>query len=422
MKNDTKRTLTPKLRFPEFRQGPGWEAERMENLYSFMGNNALSRDKLNYESGAVKNIHYGDIHTKFQALFDITKESVPFINMGEPIPPAGSEDYCVEGDMIFADASEDTNDVGKSIEVVRLNGERLLSGQHTILARRKDGKIILGFGGHLFRSRTIRVQFQKEAQGTKVYAISATRLANVKIAIPAKKPEQQKIADCLSSLDELIAAEGWRLEALRAHKQGLMQQLFPRDGETRPRLRFPEFRSTPEWRENTLGDICDILNNRRVPISSSDRKAGPYPYYGASGIVDFVDSYIFDERLLLVGEDGAKWGAFERTAFIAEGKYWVNNHAHVLRAVGVSDTFLENYLTMADIGRYVTGNAPPKLTLAKLKSITVPVPPTLEEQTIIAETLSSLDKLIFVQAQKLDALTIHKKGLMQQLFPSPEGD
>ena len=166
MSNNSK--VTPKLRFPEFRKKPGWVTEPMEKLYSFMRNNILSRDKLNYTSGSVKNIHYGDIHTKFPALFDITKELVPFINSAEAVPPLDSEDYCVEGDLIFADASEDTNDVGKSIEIVKLNGERLLSGQHTILARRNDNRLIVEFGGYLFCSGKIRSQIQKLSQGTKV--------------------------------------------------------------------------------------------------------------------------------------------------------------------------------------------------------------------------------------------------------------
>src|ERR1051326_6582239 len=150
-KEDAKPARVPKLRFPEFQEGEEWAMEPMEQLYSFMRNNALSRDKLNYERGSVKNIHYGDIHTKFRTRFDITQELVPYINDTEPLPPFDSEDYCVEGDLIFADSSEDTNDVGKAIEIVRLNGERLLSGQHTILARRNDERLILGLAGHLFK-------------------------------------------------------------------------------------------------------------------------------------------------------------------------------------------------------------------------------------------------------------------------------
>lgn len=184
-----------------------------------------------------------------------------------------------------------------------------------------------------------------------------------------------------------------------------------------PKLRFPEFRGTAGWGRHDLGNICEILNNRRRPITGSDREPGPYPYYGASGVVDFVKEFIFDERLLLVGEDGAKWNAFEKTAFIVEGKYWVNNHAHVLKPTEINDSLLENYLTMTDLGGFVTGAAPPKLTLGKLKSIPIPIPPSDIEQQKIADCLSSLDELIAAQARKVDALKTHKKGLMQQLFP-----
>ncbi len=184
-----------------------------------------------------------------------------------------------------------------------------------------------------------------------------------------------------------------------------------------PKLRFPEFRETETWHFTSLDSVCEILNNRRQPITGNERTPGPYPYYGASGIVDYVGDFIFDERLLLVGEDGAKWGAFEKTAFIAEGKYWVNNHAHVLKPFAAIDTLLENYLTMQDLSPFVTGAAPPKLTLGKLKGIPVPLPPTAAEQQKIAECLSSVDELMAAQARKVDALKTHKKGLMQQLFP-----
>ncbi|MDK2843189.1 MAG: type restriction enzyme subunit, partial [Anaerophaga sp.] len=159
-----------------------------------------------------------------------------------------------------------------------------------------------------------------------------------------------------------------------------------------PKLRFPEF-TDEKWNRMTIDETCEILNNLRKPLTNNLREKGEYPYYGASGIIDYVNDYIFNERLLLIGEDGAKWGAYEKTAFIAEGKYWVNNHAHVLKPIGVVDTLLENYLVKLDISPFITGAAPPKLTLGKLKSIPVPIPEIRKEQQKIAACLSS--KLIF---------------------------
>ncbi len=145
MSKQATKTLVPKLRFPEFRDAGEWEEEPLEELYSFKVTNSLSRDKLNYENGTVKNIHYGDIHTKFSTLFKIDNERVPFINPSVSLEKIKPESFCIEGDMIFADASEDLEDVGKSIEIIHLNNEKIVSGLHTILARQKNNKIIIGF-------------------------------------------------------------------------------------------------------------------------------------------------------------------------------------------------------------------------------------------------------------------------------------
>src|SRR5690606_36931280 len=92
-----------------------------------------------------------------------------------------------------------------------------------------------------------------------------------------------------------------------------------------------EHAMTERWQTMPLGEICDILDSRRKPITKKDRTPGPYPYYGASGVLDYVEGYLFDEPLVLIGEDGAKWGPNDRSAFHIEGKAWVNNHAHVIR-------------------------------------------------------------------------------------------
>ncbi|MFN7212184.1 MAG: hypothetical protein ACK5US_04490 [Lysobacteraceae bacterium] len=272
------KAATPRLRFPEFLNADGWPTERMDRLYSFGRNNTLSRDKLNYVGGTAKNIHYGDIHTKFPAAFDVSRERVPFVNDGEALPELASGDYCVEGDLIFADASEDMNDVGKTMEIVRLHGERVLAGQHTILARQLGGTFVTGFGAYLFGAGLMRGRIKKEAQGTKVYQISAARLGGIDVTYPNDKSEQHKIADCLTSLDEVIAAQGRKVEALKAHKRGLMQQIFPREGETRPRFRFPEFRNAAEWEATSVGDwsksFRPLLNFEWV-AARLDRSLGP---------------------------------------------------------------------------------------------------------------------------------------------------
>lgn len=445
MAKEGKATARPRLRFPEFRAAKLWNTKPMAELYSFVRNNSLSRDKLNYEGGAVKNIHYGDIHTKFQPLFDITKERVPFINDSEKTPEAGSEDYCVEGDLIFADASEDTNDVGKSVEVVRLNGEQLLSGQHTILARRKDDSIIVGFGGHLVYSEQIRSQIKKQAQGTKVYAISPSRLGNVEISYPIEKAEQQKIADCLTSLDEVIAAQGRKVEALKTHKRGLMQQLFPREGETRPRLRFPEFRNAPEWKSRGLGPMTRKVGSGITPLGGDKNyKTSGRPFLRSQNIgwgqlllddIAFIDeethatfaSTEIAESDILLNITGASIGRSAIADLRVVGGN-VNQHVCIIRVKQdelnpvLLNQFLISERGQKQIDSFQAGGNRQGLNFEQIRSFEIPLPPTEEEQQRIADCLSSLDTQITAESEKLVAFKAHKRGLMQQLFPSPEKD
>ncbi len=162
-------------------------------------------------------------------------------------------------------------------------------------------------------------------------------------------------------------------------KPTLVQQLFPREGETQPRLRFPEFQNAGDWDVKPLSTAAENLDNRRRPITSSDRVAGDIPYYGASGIVEYVDGFVFDEDLLCVSEDGANLVA--RTypiAFPISGKTLVNNHAHVLRFDNAcTQKFVEVYLNSIKLDEFLTGMAQPKLNKAMLDKIPIPYPEVL---------------------------------------------
>jgi type I restriction enzyme, S subunit len=217
----------PRLRFSEFHNAREWATRTFAELYDFKPTNTLSRDNLSYESGSVRNIHYGDIHTRYSTSFRIHEESVPFVKSTETALKQRPDAYCQEGDLVFADASEDVTDVGKSIELVELHGEIVLSGSHTILARQKANVFEVGFAGHLFKGRAVRAQIERESQGTKVLQISPVRLAGIRVAFPEDRDEQRRIAACLASLDALIAANTHKHAALQRHKRGLMQQLFP---------------------------------------------------------------------------------------------------------------------------------------------------------------------------------------------------
>ena len=144
------------------------------------------------------------------------------------------------------------------------------------------------------------------------------------------------------------------------------------------------------WETKHLGEVSVILDNLRKPITKRDREEGEYPYYGATGILSYINDYIFDEKLVLIGEDGAKWFSGANTSFIVNGKYWVNNHAHVLRPIRtiLLDEWIVYFLNFSDLEEYVTGMTVPKLNQGNLKKILIPLPPLPQQKQIVA----TLDK------------------------------
>ena len=149
----------------------------------------------------------------------------------------------------------------------------------------------------------------------------------------------------------------------------------------------PHIPIDPKWPLVELGEVVDVLDSMRRPITKHDRTPGPYPYYGATGVLDYVADYLFDEPLVLVGEDGAKWSDGEYTAYSISGKTWVNNHAHVLRPnrMRVLDQFLVTLLVQADLSPFTTGITVPKLNQARLRGIPLQLPPLEIQQSIVTE-------------------------------------
>lgn len=227
--------------------------------------------------------------------------------------------------------------------------------------------------------------------------------------------EQQKIADFLSNVDSIITAETKILNTLQKKKKALMQKLFTQQ------LRFKSDDGTdfPAWEEKKLGECVEILDSQRKPIESKERanRKGEYPYYGASGIIDYIDDYLFEGESILLGEDGANIiNRNSRLAFIATGKYWVNNHAHIMKANADNlNHFICEYLESLDYSKICAGSAQPKLTQDVIRNLTIKAP-CKEEQQKIADCLSSLDSLIQTQQKVVTTWQQRKKALLQQMF------
>jgi type I restriction enzyme S subunit len=250
----------------------------------------------------------------------------------------------------------------------------------------------------------------EQATGATVSGIKAKLLKKVEISFPSLS-EQQRI---VSLLDEAFVQVGIKItqaeQKLYNGKelfQSVIANIFSQKGEG--------------WNEKTLGEMCENLDRMRIPITKNKRVSGEIPYYGASGIVDYVKDYIFDEDLLLVSEDGANLLA--RTypiAFSISGKTWVNNHAHVLRfETMVTQRFMEYYLNSIRLEPYVSGMAQPKLNQKSLNSIPVPEPP-LNRQQAIVNKLDSLSQNVALLEEnhrsEIESLVELKQSILQEAF------
>ena len=253
--------------------------------------------------------------------------------------------------------------------------------------------------------------FQSLSTGAAIPGISREQVLGLTIALPPLA-EQQRIVGLLDeACDGLAIAKanaGKNLQNARALFESHLQSVFTHRGKG--------------WVEKTVDKLSTNLDSKRVPITKSDRKAGEYPYYGASGIVDYVADYIFDGDALLVSEDGANLLMRSTPiAFSVSGKYWVNNHAHILKFENMeTQRFVEFYLESIKLDEFVTGAAQPKLNQKALNSIPIPIPPKLDEQARIVAQLDALaaetQRLTRLYEQKQAALVALKKSLLHQAF------
>jgi type I restriction enzyme S subunit len=401
----------PALRFPEFVEN--WEVFKLGDVMNFKVTNSFSRENLNYDYGDVKNIHYGDIHTKFQTLFDITKESVPFVNEEVSIDRISDDYYCKEGDIIFADASEDINDVGKSIEIKNLNGEKLLSGLHTLLARPIENKFVIGFNGYLFKSNNVRVQIQKESQGSKVLSINVGRILGVDLSFPTL-PEQTKIASFLTAVDEKLQALKQKKTLLEQYKKGVMQKIFSQE------LRFKDDNGNEyaDWEEKKVKDIFVVTRGNVLSmnlVTNEKDENNLFPVYSSqtknNGLSGYYDKFLFEDCITWT-TDGAGAGDVN----FRRGKFYCTNVCGVLKSdKGYANTFVAEILNSIS-RKYVSYVGNPKLMNNVMAEIKISIPTSIKEQTKIANFLSAIDEKIKHCQLQIEKTEVWKKGLMQQMF------
>ena len=415
------KSLVPPLRFPEFRDAGPWEVKRLGEIAA----KRAERNKKEHITRVLTNsAEKGIVDQKAYFKKDIAVQG-------------NLDNYFVvyKGDFVYNPRISISAPVGP---ISRNNiGKGVMSPLYTVFFfyESETDFYYYYFGSSAWHSY-MRSVGSTGARHDRM-AISNEDFFNMPIPVPSKQ-EQQKIADCLSSLDELIQAEEKALEALKQHKKGLMQQLFPAPGETTPKLRFPEFRDAGPWEVKRLGEICFVLQGYGFPESLQGKQQGKYPFCKVSDITNAVDNAggHIDEAANYVDEDEvrelrAKPVPKGTTIFAKIGEALrLNKRAYVEKeclidnnVVGLKakheqaiDSFIFYLSQKIDLNKYC-GGAVPSVSKSSLQSIKVVIPSLLEQQKIV-DCLSSLDELILAKSQRIDALKLHKKGLMQKLFPS----
>ena len=433
MSNKHNLKLVPKLRFPEFQETGSWRTEKLGSVAS------ISTEKVGSNTCVPMSITSG---------VGLVSQEEKF---GRVIAGDSYKNYLLLKPNDFAYNKSSTKEYPEGFLTLYSGAELAAVPNSIFTCFRVKGEspdprfLNYQFSDNL-HGRWLRNFIQVGARANGALSINDDDLMALPVPMPSGITaviEQQKIADCLSSLDELIAAQACKVEALKTHKKGLMQQLFPREGETQPRLRFPEFEIAGDWGDVELGSKASKVGSGITPTGGDKNyKQAGRPFVRSQnvgwGILLLDDvAYIDDETHttfdsteiqvsdVLLNITGASIGrsavADER---IAGGN--VNQHVCIIRTKSneLNPLFLNQYLIsqcgQKQIDSFQAGGNRQGLNFAQIRSFALPLPSTLDEQQRIASCLSSLDAVITTAVQELDTLKTHKKGLMQQLFPSVE--
>lgn len=424
--------LTPKLRFPEFRNGPTWETKPLGSLVT------ISTEKVGDNECVPMSITSG---------VGLVSQMEKF---GRVIAGSSYKNYLLLKKNDFAYNKSATKEYPEGF-IALYSGDALAAVPNSIFTcfRINSDSPLPQYLNYLFlgnlHGQWLRKFIEVGARAHGSLSIDEDDLLALPVPLPggkATRAEQRKIAECLSTLDELIGAESQKLDALKAHKKGLMQQLFPREGETLSRLRFPEFHSAPEWEEVELGERMDIkgrigyrgytvedivgLKEGAISLSPSNIDAAGSLTFDKATYITW-DKYkespeiMVEKGFTLLVKTGSTYG---KAAFVKDLPWecTVNPQIVVLKPTSIDPYFL--YLLIAGsvvqsrIEATVVGGAIPTLSQENVSKFKVRVPKPAEQRRI-ATCLSSLDELIAAQSDRLSALQTHKQGLLQQLFPSP---
>lgn len=392
MRMNKKKEIAPKLRFPEFTDK--WQNEKLGSIF-------LSRQETGFSELPLMSLtdECGLVPQQ-----ETNKKDNSNTNKSKYL-------RVCEGDIVY-----NTMRMWQG-RCAYCKNEGIVSPAYTVCIP-KDGCDGVFFY-YYFKTYDLIQKFHSNSQGlvSDTLNLKFDKFASIAINYPIKKEEQKKIADCLSSIDELIDAESRKLKALEKYKKGLMQKLFPAEGKTLPEWRFPEFSDGDGWIKTSLSQICIMQAGKFINASeiSDEQKNNMYPCYGGNGLRGYTLTHNCSGDHPLIGRQGALCG----NVTFATGDFYATEHAIVVTSnKNIDEKWLYYLLDYLQLNQYATGQAQPGLSVQTLEKVTAIYPGEVEEQKKIANCLSEIDAIIAEQSNKVERLKAHKKGLLQGLFPS----
>ena len=430
-KDDGKPALVPKLRFPEFREAGAWTTETLGAVAT------ISTEKVGDNTCIPMSITSG---------VGLVSQMDKF---GRVIAGSSYKNYLLLKKNDFAYNKSATKEFPEGF-IALYSGNELAAVPNSIFTcfRIKGNSPAPQYLNYLLlgnlHGRWLRNFIEVGARAHGSLSIDEEDLLALPVPLPSGKTsisEQQKIAECLSSVDELMAAQERKVDALKTHKKGLMQQLFPCEGETQPRLRFPEFQNAEEWETKRVDERGNVLAGKALAVNAP----GPLrPYLRTKNVFDGAIDLSDVLTMPMTDAEFSRFEVLDGDILLNEGQsLGLVGRASIYRGEFGQRCAMQNALlrfrafpstcpefaaqafrqcqkdgTFASISTQTTSVA--HLGSSRFSALALTWPPSLDEQRRIADCLTSLDDLIAAQTQKLEALKTHKKGLMLQLFPSPE--
>ena len=381
------------MRFPEFTEE--WERCKVSELLDFDSTNSLCWEQLEYETNTVQNLHYGLIHVGLPTMVDLNKDKLPNIKEGNM--PKNFE-LCREGDIAFADASEDTNEVAKAVEFYNLDEKDVVCGLHTIHGRDNADRTVIGFKGYAFSSDAFHHQIRRIAQGTKIYSISTKNFSECYIGLPSK-PEQTKIATLLRLIDERIATQNKIIEDLKKLRSAIAEILF----------------ESIQGHTVCLSDICTILKGQQI---NGDCLSDTGKYYVMNGGIEpsgYYDKCNVPAETISISEGGNSCGYVQFNA----SPFWSGGHCYTLNDINsnADGRYLYHFLKSHEsaIMKLRIGTGLPNIQKKDLEKFNVTLP-SMAIQKSTSAFLAALENKVINEEELLGKIQAQKQYFLSQMF------